>query len=82
MKASLEDMQSLTSLLLSSGARIDEINILRRHLDRVKDGGLARATKARVISLIFSDVIGNPLEAIASGLLPLTGQQEKMRLRF
>ncbi len=50
---SLEDMQTLTSLLLSSGARIDEINILRRQLDRVKGGGLARATKAKVISLIF-----------------------------
>ena len=63
----LEDLQALTSLLLSSGARIDEINILRRQLDRVKGGGLARATKARIISLILSDVIGNPLEAIASG---------------
>ena len=64
---SLEDMQRLTSLLLASGARIDEINVLRRQLDRVKGGGLARATKANVISLILSDVIGNPLEAIASG---------------
>lgn len=64
---SLEDMQTLTSLLLASGACIDEINILRRQLDRVKGGGLARATKAKVISLILSDVIGNPLEAIASG---------------
>ena len=64
---SLEDMQTLTSLLLSCGARIEEINTLRRQLDRVKGGGLARATKAKVISLILSDVIGNPLEAIASG---------------
>ncbi|NUQ86675.1 MAG: glycerate kinase [Anaerolineales bacterium] len=64
---SLEDMQTLTSLLLSCGARIDEINILRRQLDRVKGGGLARATRAKVVSLILSDVIGNPLEAIASG---------------
>jgi glycerate 2-kinase len=64
---SLEDLQTLTSLLLASGARIDEINILRRQLDRVKGGGLARATKAKIISLILSDVIGNPLEAIASG---------------
>src|SRR3972149_1943635 len=64
---SLEDMQSLTALLLSSGARIDEINTLRRHLDRVKGGGLARATKAKIVSLILSDVIGNPVEAIASG---------------
>ncbi len=63
----LEDLQKLTSLLLSSGARIDEINILRRRLDRIKGGGLARATKAKVVSLILSDVIGNPLEAIASG---------------
>jgi hydroxypyruvate reductase len=63
----LEDLQTLTSLLLSSGARIDEINTLRRQLDRIKGGGLAGATKARIISLILSDVIGNPLEAIASG---------------
>ena len=63
----LEDLQALTSLLLSSGARIDEINTLRRQLDRIKGGGLARATKAKIISLILSDVIGNPLEAIASG---------------
>ncbi|MBK9925001.1 MAG: glycerate kinase [Anaerolineales bacterium] len=63
----IEDLQTLTSLLLACGARIDEINTLRRQLDRVKGGGLARATKAKVISLILSDVIGNPLEAIASG---------------
>ena len=63
----LQDLQTLTSLLLSSGARIDEINTLRRQLDRIKGGGLARATKARIISLILSDVIRNPLEAIASG---------------
>ena len=63
----LEDLQALTSLLLSSGARIDEINVLRRQLDRLKGGGLARATKAKITSLILSDVIGNPLEAIASG---------------
>jgi glycerate 2-kinase len=63
----LEDMQALTTALLACGARIDEINTLRRHLDRVKGGGLARATKARVLSLILSDVVGSPLEAIASG---------------
>jgi hydroxypyruvate reductase len=64
---SLGDIQTLTSLLLASGARIDEINTIRRQLDRVKGGGVAHATKAKVISLILSDVIGNPLEAIASG---------------
>ena len=63
----LEDMQALTSVLLACGARIDEINTLRRHLDRVKGGGVAKATKARVLSLILSDVVGSPLEAIASG---------------
>ena len=63
----LEDLQSLTSMLLASGAGIDEINTVRRHLDRIKGGGLLRAAKAKVISLILSDVIGNPLEAIASG---------------
>jgi len=63
----LEELQTLTALLLASGATINEINTIRRHLDRVKGGGLARATKAKIISLILSDVIGNPLEAIASG---------------
>jgi glycerate 2-kinase len=65
---SLEDLQSLTSSLLECGARIDEINILRRQLDRLKGGGLAQmASPARVVSLILSDVVGNPLEVIASG---------------
>jgi glycerate 2-kinase len=65
---SLADMQALTSLLLSCGARVDEINTLRRHLGRVKGGGMARlANGATVVSLILSDVVGNPLETIASG---------------
>ena len=65
---SLEEIQSRTSSLLASGATINEINNLRRQLDRIKGGGLARGTKAQVISLILSDVIGNSLETIASGL--------------
>jgi len=65
---SLADLQILTAELLSCGARIDEINILRRHLDQLKGGGLARiAAPARVVSLILSDVVGSALEAIASG---------------
>jgi hydroxypyruvate reductase len=65
---SLQDLRALTSALLASGARIDEINTLRRHLDLLKGGGLARAAQpARVVSLILSDVVDNPLEAIASG---------------
>lgn len=64
----LDDLQALTRQLLACGARIDEINALRRHLDQVKGGGLARAASpARVVSLILSDVVGNSLEAIASG---------------
>jgi hydroxypyruvate reductase len=64
----LSDMQALTSALLACGASVDEINILRRHLDRLKGSGLARlAFPARIVSLILSDVVGNPLEAIASG---------------
>jgi len=65
---SLEDMQSMTASLLECGARIDEINILRRQLDKLKGGGLAQmAAPARVVSLILSDVVGNSLETIASG---------------
>ena len=64
----LSDLRELTSALLACGARIDEINTLRRHLDQLKGGGLARlAFPAKVVSLILSDVVDNPLEAIASG---------------
>jgi len=64
----LDDLQSLTRLLLKSGAEIGEINTLRKHLDRVKGGGLARwLSPAQVVTLIVSDVIGSPLEVIASG---------------
>lgn len=64
----LEDLQSLTRSLLASGARVDEINTLRRHLDRVKGGGIVKAAhRTQIASLILSDVVGNPLEAIASG---------------
>jgi len=65
---SLPDLQALTAALLACGARVDEINTLRRHLDRVKGGGVAKlAGGATIVSLILSDVVGNPLEAIASG---------------
>lgn len=65
---SLSNLRELTSALLACGARIDEINTVRRHLDRLKGGGLIRfASPAQVVSLILSDVINSPLEAIASG---------------
>ncbi|MBK8821501.1 MAG: DUF4147 domain-containing protein [Anaerolineales bacterium] len=64
----LADLQILTSALLACGARIDEINILRRHLDELKGGGLIRmANGARVVSLLLSDVVNDSMEAIASG---------------
>ncbi|NLG74134.1 MAG: glycerate kinase [Chloroflexi bacterium] len=64
----LEDLQSLTSALLASGARIEEINALRKHLDLLKGGGLARlAAPAQIVALILSDVVGDPLDTIASG---------------
>lgn len=65
---SLEDLQRTTDALLRSGATINEINIVRKHLDVVKGGGLARMTApAQLLTLILSDVVGNPLDAIASG---------------
>ena len=65
---SLEDLQQFFGLLLASGADIAEINTVRKHLSAVKGGGLARAAfPARVVSLILSDVIGDPLDVIASG---------------
>jgi hydroxypyruvate reductase len=65
---SLADMREMTRQLLACGARIDEINALRRHLDRIKGGGLAKKiSPATVVSLILSDVVNSPLEAIASG---------------
>jgi hydroxypyruvate reductase len=65
---SLANIQVLTSALISCGARIDEINTLRRRLELFKGGGVVKmAAGTTIISLILSDVVGNPLEAIASG---------------
>ena len=65
---SLADMMALTDALLRAGATINEINTIRKHLSRLKGGNLARlASPARVVSLILSDVVGNPLDVIASG---------------
>ncbi len=63
----LRDMQLLTTALLGAGAPIGEVNTVRRHLDAFKGGGLARATRAQVVALLLSDVVGDRLEAIASG---------------
>lgn len=65
---SLAEKQLATDLLLKSGADIVELNTVRKHLSRVKGGRLAElAHPATVISLIVSDVLGDPLDVIASG---------------
>ena len=65
---SLEDLQRTTDALLRCGAAINEINVVRKHIETVKGGGLARAAApAHVVTLVLSDVVGNPLDAIASG---------------
>jgi len=64
----LADMQALTEALLRSGAPIGALNTVRKHLSQVKGGQLARlAHPATVITLIVSDVVGSPLDVIASG---------------
>ena len=64
----LDDLIVLNSLLLRTGADITEINCIRKHLSKVKGGLLSKATyPARLVSLIISDVIGDPLDVIASG---------------
>ena len=64
----LDDLQQLTDQLLRSGATINEVNTIRKHISQVKGGGLARAAApATLIALILSDVVGNPLDFIASG---------------
>jgi len=65
---SLEDKQTITRLLHASGATIREMNAVRKHLSRVKGGRLAQAFAGReLFSLIISDVVGDPLDVIASG---------------
>jgi len=64
----LNDLENLNNALLSSGASIDEINTVRKHVSLVKGGQLlSRTNSATVITLILSDVISDPLESIASG---------------
>jgi hydroxypyruvate reductase len=64
----LQEIQAVTSELLSCGASIGEINAMRKHLSQVKGGQLARlCAPATVITLILSDVVGDPLDVIASG---------------
>ncbi|XP_056357487.1 glycerate kinase [Oenanthe melanoleuca] len=64
----LEEKEKLTKMLAARGAAIQELNIVRKTLSVLKGGGLAQlAHPAQVVSLILSDVIGDPLDIIASG---------------
>jgi glycerate 2-kinase len=64
----LAEKQEMTSLLLKAGADIREMNMVRKHISRVKGGRLAEILHpATTVSLILSDVIGDPLDVIASG---------------
>ena len=65
---SLDDLRATTAALLASGAPIEELNAVRKHLTAVSGGRLARATRAaRVLVLALSDVIGDDPAVIASG---------------
>lgn len=64
----LEELQTLTEILLASGATIHEINSIRKHLSQVKGGNLRRwIHPAHSITLLLSDVVGDDLDVIASG---------------
>lgn len=64
----LDDKIAVAKLLAAAGATIDELNTVRQHLSRLKGGGLARACRAgRLVTLVISDVLGDPLDLIASG---------------
>ncbi|KAH9382181.1 hypothetical protein HPB48_013332 [Haemaphysalis longicornis] len=63
----LKEKMEAVKLLQSQGARIAEVNAVRKRLSVVKGGGLLRQTTARIVSLILSDVVDDPLTSIASG---------------
>lgn len=64
----LAEKLATTELLLACGASIQELNCVRKHLSTIKGGGLARlAAPRRLLTLVLSDVVGDPLDVIASG---------------
>ncbi|MFW5796172.1 MAG: glycerate kinase type-2 family protein [Alkalispirochaeta sp.] len=68
-RISLDEMRRTTSVLLSCGATIQEINSVRKHISAIKGGRIAEAfAPATVMSLILSDVVGDDLSSIASGI--------------
>jgi len=68
LSISLNDLAELNQILLSSGASIEEINCVRKHISLVKGGQLAQLiSPAQTLTLILSDIVGDPLQSIASG---------------
>lgn len=64
----LEKLIKVNQTLLRSGATISEMNVIRKHLSKIKGGGLVKHLfPAKIVSLVFSDVPGNDLSVIASG---------------
>jgi glycerate 2-kinase len=61
------DLRSLTQKLLASGAPIQDMNVVRKHLSLIQGGRLAQVCKAKMLTLVISDVVGDDLSAIASG---------------
>ena len=65
---SLDDLTTITNTLLRAGATINDLNTVRKHLEQLKGGRLARLlSPARTHALVLSDVLGDHLETIASG---------------
>ncbi len=76
----LTDTRKATNLLLRCGATIHELNTVRKHLSAVKGGQLAKATKAQILTVILSDVLGDNPATIGSGPTvpdPTTFQEAK-----
>ncbi len=63
----MADLRAVTRALLASGAPIQDMNVVRKHLSRVQGGRLAQRTRARVLVLMISDVAGDDPSSIASG---------------
>ena len=63
----MADLKAVTRALLASGAPIQDMNTVRKHLSAIQGGRLAAATRARVVALVISDVTGDDPTHIASG---------------
>jgi glycerate 2-kinase len=63
----MADLRRVTQALLASGAPIQAVNVVRKHLSQITGGRLAAATRAQVLALVISDVVGDDLSSIASG---------------